>query len=99
MKFKFNLENITVGELKIGTVLIESEVSTSELVSIRTETEHILGSLPKYINQLASGYKEANRRAITKEHAIKMSETIFGDLFSKLKENEAEIKNNKGQGE
>lgn len=54
MKFGIKLNNIELGDVKIGGIEINTEFSINEMVAIRKETEHILANAPKYIEQLAN---------------------------------------------
>lgn len=65
MKFKFELNNISIEGLNIGDVKVESEFSINEMVAMRKEMEVIMANIPAYLDMLADGYRTVN--AINKE--------------------------------
>lgn len=53
MKFGFKLSNIQLGEVSIGGIEVNTELSINEMVAIRKETEIVLKKMPEYLNDLA----------------------------------------------
>lgn len=53
MKFGFKLNNIQLGEVKIGAIEFNTEFSINEMIATRKEVEHILENAPTYIHQIA----------------------------------------------
>lgn len=53
MKFGFKLNNIQIGDVKIGGVEVNTEFSINEMIAMRKETEHVLANAPTYIRQIA----------------------------------------------
>lgn len=53
MKFGLTLKDIQLGEVKVGEVSVNSEVSINEMIAMRKEVEHVLENAPTYIEQLA----------------------------------------------
>lgn len=52
MKFGIKLSDIKLGEVSIGGVEVNTELSINEMVAIRKETEVILENMPVYLDNL-----------------------------------------------
>lgn len=61
MKIGFKLNNIEIGEVKIGGVEVNTEFSINEMIAMRKESEHMLENLPVYIQNIANGYITAGQ--------------------------------------
>ncbi len=81
MKFNFKLSNIELGDIKIGEVAVETEMSINEMVAIRKESELVLTRMPQYLELLARGARkfeeldeEFENRQINKQKIKEMTE-------------------------
>nr|DAU23731.1 MAG TPA: hypothetical protein [Caudoviricetes sp.] len=54
MKIGFKLNNIEIGEVKIGGVEVNTEFSINEMIAMRKESEHMLENMPTYLEQFAN---------------------------------------------
>lgn len=54
MKLGFKLNNVEIGEVKIGGIEVNTELSINEMVAIRKESEIMLEKMPTYFKQLAN---------------------------------------------
>lgn len=52
MKLGFKLNNVEIGEVKIGGIEVNTELSINEMVAIRKESEIMLEKMPTYFRQL-----------------------------------------------
>lgn len=73
MKFGIKLSNITVGDINVGGLELNSEFSINEMVAIRKETEYVLKKLPEYLVDIANAVNtcEAIDEAMTEELEVK----------------------------
>ena len=76
MKFGIKLSNITVGDINVGGLEINSEFSINEMVAIRKETEYVLKKLPEYLVDIANAVNtyDAIDEAMTEELEVKAFE-------------------------
>lgn len=76
MKFGIKLSNITVGDINVGGLELNSEFSINEMVAIRKETEYVLKKLPEYLVDIANAVNtyEAIDEAMTEELEVKAFE-------------------------
>ena len=76
MKFGITLSNITVGDINVGGLELNSEFSINEMVAIRKETEYVLKKLPEYLVDIANAVNtyEAIDEAMTEELEVKAFE-------------------------
>ena len=76
MKFGIKLSNITVGDINVGGLELNSEFSIHEMVAIRKETEYALKKLPEYLVDIANAVNtyEAIDEAMTEELEVKAFE-------------------------
>ena len=76
MKFGIKLSNITVGDINVGGLELNSEFSINEMVAIRKETEYVLKKLPEYLVDIANTVNtyEAIDEAMTEELEVKAFE-------------------------
>lgn len=76
MKFGIKLSNITVGDINVGGLELNSEFSINEMVAIRKETEYVLKKLPEYLVDIANAVNtyEAIDEAMTEELEAKAFE-------------------------
>lgn len=83
MKFGIKLNNIEIGEVKIGGIEVNTELSINEMIAIRKESEHVLENLPVYIQNLANGYITAGQ---AERHIEQLEEEqTVKELTAKLK--------------
>lgn len=52
MKFGFKIKGIQFGEVSIGEIEVNTELSMSEVIGMRKESEYLLENLPKYMEQV-----------------------------------------------
>lgn len=73
MKFGIKLSNITIGDINVGGLELNSEFSINEMVAIRKETEYVLKKLPEYLVDIANAVNtcEAIDEAMTEELEVK----------------------------
>lgn len=57
MKFNIKLSNLNVAGMEIGGIEVNTEMSIREVVALREESEHLLENMPRYLEQLAEGYR------------------------------------------
>ena len=57
MKFNFKISNIEVADVKVGDVEVSTEFSINEMIAMRKEAEIFIEKMPRYLQQLATGYK------------------------------------------
>ena len=76
MKLGIKLSNITVGDINVGGLELNSEFSINEMVAIRKETEYVLKKLPEYLVDIANAVNtyEAIDEAMTEELEVKAFE-------------------------
>ncbi len=76
MKFGIKLSNITIGDINVGGLELNSEFSINEMVAIRKETEYVLKKLPEYLVDIANAVNtyEAIDEAMTEELEVKAFE-------------------------
>lgn len=76
MKFGIKLSNITVGDINVGGLELNSEFSINEMVAIRKETEYVLKKLPEYLVDIANAVNtyDAIDEAMTEELEVKAFE-------------------------
>ena len=76
MKFGIKLSNITVGDINVGGLELNSEFSINEMIAIRKETEYVLKKLPEYLVDIANAVNtyEAIDEAMTEELEVKAFE-------------------------
>lgn len=76
MKFGIKLSNITVGDINVGGLELNSEFSINEMVAIRKETEYVLKKLPEYLVDIANAVNtyEAIDEAMAEELEVKAFE-------------------------
>ena len=76
MKFGIKLSNITIGDVNVGGLELNSEFSINEMVAIRKETEYVLKKLPEYLVDIANAVNtcEAIDEAMTEELEVKAFE-------------------------
>lgn len=84
MKFGIKLSNIKLGEVSIGGVEVNTEVSINEMIAIRKETEVVLKKMPEYLNDLAVAVKtfEAIDEEFREEFEVKCFEQ---EVVNKIK--------------
>ena len=75
MKFGIKLNNIELGEVKIGGVEVNTEFSISEMIAMRKEAEVMLEKMPVYLEQVAKAvltYEDLDNqiREIDREEAL-----------------------------
>lgn len=58
MKFNFKLSNIEVAGITIGGIEVSTDISMSEAIGMRKESEYMLEQLPVYLDQLAEGARK-----------------------------------------
>ena len=76
MKFGIKLSNITIGDINVGGLELNSEFSINEMVAIRKETEYVLKKLPEYLVDIANAVNtyDAIDEAMTEELEVKAFE-------------------------
>ena len=76
MKFGIKLSNITIGDINVGGLELNSEFSINEMVAIRKETEYVLKKLPEYLVDIANAVNtyEAIDEAMAEELEVKAFE-------------------------
>lgn len=52
MKFGFKIKGIQFGEVNIGEIEVNTELSMAEVIGMRKESEYLLENLPKYMEQV-----------------------------------------------
>ena len=85
MKFGIKLSNITVGDINVGGLELNSEFSINEMVAIRKETEYVLKKLPEYLVDIANAVNtyEAIDEAMTEELEVKAFERSIIEQIKK----------------
>ena len=56
MKFGLTLKDIQLGEVKVGEVSVNTELSINEMIAMRKEVEHVLDNAPTYFVKLGEAY-------------------------------------------
>ena len=85
MKFGIKLSNITIGDINVGGLELNSEFSINEMVAIRKETEYVLKKLPEYLVDIANAVNtyEAIDEAMTEELEVKAFERSIIEQIKK----------------
>lgn len=87
MKFGIKLNNIEIGEVKIGGIEVNTEFSINEMIAMRKESEVMLEKMPTYLEQFANAMLiiddiEDHIENVEKEKAI---ENMVKDIAQKAK--------------
>lgn len=93
MKFGIKLNNIELGEVKIGGVEVNTEFSISEMIAMRKEAEVMLEKMPVYLEQVAKAvltYEDLDNqiREIDREEALEstIKEITYNAKLRAIKE-------------
>ena len=80
MKFGLKLTDINLGEIKIGSMEVNTDLSIREMVCMREQAEVVLKMMPEYLEDIAKGARKFEE--LEEEFSERFKAKLFNSQIS-----------------